>query len=641
MTAPTTFACPGCGAATAGGTSRCERCGIRLVGELAMQLWRLDQQLAALRVSREMLVARLRRDDSGDVLPAYAVRSAPGSETRRTLLVLGAVCLIAAVTAGTALIWPALGVGGQTAVMVALTAALLAGAVRLQHRLPATAEAVAAVGVAATAVDVIAGRRLVAPGLSGTAARGYWILAAAVALAVLTWAASRAPRLHAMTVGAVAAAFGVVVAIVEPQTLGSLALTGLAGACLGISLVRFAGRLPLSRAAAAAAAALGGTVLAFVSVAAAFSDARQQGLALVCGLLVTGIVGGCTDLGGRPSDHSERRTVAAVGGVVAGALLITSQVVPLGTWALLTAGVAGAMVFVLAVPPRSRAQVTVATYVGAGAVVTEISAQVSLQLNAADPLGLSAAAGMAVATVLLVVVALLAYSERLELACVAAAAATSALVIAVAEGASVKAELIRGADAASVVAIVVFTVASAPAAIASRRPALVAAAIAVPAGPAAAIAVDVSLALHHVSITELYVVAPGAVAATSGGIAMRRLPSISSWALTPALAVSLLPTLLLAWRGDTGRQVAMLMIGAALVAMGAQCRLAAPMAAGSIAIVTVVLRVLGPQVAELPRWLTLGVLGAALLVLGSTWERRLQEMRRVAERVRPTVAALR
>src|SRR4051794_3502817 len=197
MTTATMFACPGCGAETPAGSVRCELCRIRLTGELAMQLWRLDQELATLTSRRVHLVDLLRRDDVPAVArPTFVAGPAAGTETRRVLLVLGVVCVVGALSAATALIWPALGPGGQTALLALVTLALLVGATRL-GRLPATAEAIATIGVAATAVDAIAGRRLVASGIGGPASHAYWVTATALAAAMLAVVAARARWLHA------------------------------------------------------------------------------------------------------------------------------------------------------------------------------------------------------------------------------------------------------------------------------------------------------------------------------------------------------------------------------------------------------------------------------------------------------------
>jgi len=82
-------------------------------------------------------------------------------------------------------------------------------------------------------------------------------------------------------------------------------------------------------------------------------------------------------------------------------------------------------------------------------------------------------------------------------------------------------------------------------------------------------------------------------------------------------------------------------LGATLIAIGAQLRLLCPLAAGAATVVLVTARLLGPEIVQLPRWLTLSVVGMTLILLGATWERRLQDFRAAADRVRPAVAALR
>src|SRR5436305_15142985 len=91
--------------------------------------------------------------------PSSRPPSSPGVEAKHLLLGLGALCLTGALAAGTALIWSARGPGGQVTLMLAVTAALLAAAVGLR-RLPATAEAVASVGMAALVIDAVAARTL-------------------------------------------------------------------------------------------------------------------------------------------------------------------------------------------------------------------------------------------------------------------------------------------------------------------------------------------------------------------------------------------------------------------------------------------------------------------------------------------------
>src|SRR3954452_24614456 len=123
-------------------------------------------------------------------VPPSSPPSSPGVETKQLLLGLGALCLTAALAAGTALIWSALGPAGQVALMLAVTAVLLGAAVALR-RLPATAEAVAGVGMAACVIDAVAARTLglhVATALSlhvyvAVAAAAVGVVAASVAMA--------------------------------------------------------------------------------------------------------------------------------------------------------------------------------------------------------------------------------------------------------------------------------------------------------------------------------------------------------------------------------------------------------------------------------------------------------------------------
>ena len=65
----------------------------------------------------------------GQPIAPSAVR--PGLETCKVLLSLGALCLIVAFSAGIALVWSRLGVDGQLAVMLSVTAVRLGVAATL------------------------------------------------------------------------------------------------------------------------------------------------------------------------------------------------------------------------------------------------------------------------------------------------------------------------------------------------------------------------------------------------------------------------------------------------------------------------------------------------------------------------------
>jgi hypothetical protein len=152
---------------------------------------------------------------------------------------------------------------------------------------------------------------------------------------------------------------------------------------------------------------------------------------------------------------------------------------------------------------------------------------------------------------------------------------------------------------------------------------------------------DLLLSLHHVVTPESYIAVPALGAIVLGAVAMATSRSMPSWVLTPGIVLGLLPTLHLALAGDVARQVVIIAGGAVLVAVGAQLRLAAPLAIGATAVGLVIVRVLGPELSRMPHWVALGVVGTILLALGATWEARLLDLRRAAHAVRPRIEALR
>ncbi|MEJ2578367.1 MAG: hypothetical protein P8Z68_04645, partial [Kineosporiaceae bacterium] len=72
-------------------------------------------------------------------------------------------------------------------------------------------------------------------------------------------------------------------------------------------------------------------------------------------------------------------------------------------------------------------------------------------------------------------------------------------------------------------------------------------------------------------------------------------------------------------------------VSAAVVAVGAVLRWQAPALAGAVVLSGHAAVQLGPWLVDLagtaPRWVTLGVVGGFLLILGTSYERRLQQVR--------------
>src|SRR3954465_3582329 len=299
----TTFTCPGCGTPLTSGTPKCASCGIRLVGEVAGQLWLLDQQLVALRARRETLLATLRLDEPPPSAPAdpwqptgsvAGVASATttravdgpapaGVETRTVLLWLGAACLVAAPVAGTALLWSSLGATGQAVVMLAVTAGLLTGAVRMR-RLPATAEALAAVGGAAVGIDLLARQSLGPPLLHHMSDRAYWSIGSVLAVLALSAVAHARRELASPSVGAVVAGFAAVAALMWPTTVGGVALLGAIAVIGGLAVLRWSSALTVHQPAVRSTAAAGAVVAGVVGLLAAAVAAVEQDAAALCGV---------------------------------------------------------------------------------------------------------------------------------------------------------------------------------------------------------------------------------------------------------------------------------------------------------------------------------------------------------------------
>ncbi|MFE1368584.1 SCO7613 C-terminal domain-containing membrane protein [Streptomyces anulatus] len=296
--------------------------------------------------------------------------SAPRS-AQNVLLTLGGLLLTVAAVAFTLVSWGSMGIGGRSAVLAAVTlGALIAPAMLLRRGLAATAEALAALALVLTLLDVYAVHAVAAPGTDGL---GFTAVASAV-LAVL-WTAYglalgklRLPLPAAVVLAqwpllfwawaAGAPALVVGWALLATAVLdGVIALWGKGPgvrvtACVGGSAMGFSALMvglalsttasgPLGAAApgalllAAAAAALagawrapkgfartGGVVAGLAAVAAvggvpaaALSDGWRVLAYLLCGLALAGVV-----RVGLPRDAA-RGVLAASGVVVAGALV--------------------------------------------------------------------------------------------------------------------------------------------------------------------------------------------------------------------------------------------------------------------------------------------------------------------------------
>lgn len=142
------------------------------------------------------------------------------------------------------------------------------------------------------------------------------------------------------------------------------------------------------------------------------------------------------------------------------------------------------------------------------------------------------------------------------------------------------------------------------------------------------------LLVADVRTLEAYTL-PAAVGALAAGEVRRRLaPRSSSWLVyAPALLIAFAPTLALAVVDDgVVRPIALGVAATSVIAAGARWRMQAPLVIGTGTLGVLALDTLGPVAADLPRWLTIAIVGAVVLWLGATADRRLTQLRRARER---------
>jgi phosphatidylserine synthase len=146
----------------------------------------------------------------------------------------------------------------------------------------------------------------------------------------------------------------------------------------------------------------------------------------------------------------------------------------------------------------------------------------------------------------------------------------------------------------------------------------------------------IRLADTDLQAVEWYTLPAAAALLVYGTRRLRSDSGESSWrCLGPGLSLALVPSLLVAvsdpvsWRG--------LVVGlasAGLVALGVKVRLAAPFALGALATAVLALREIWPVAAFIPRWTLLFLIGGLLLVMGMTWEARVNDVRAARRYVR-------
>jgi hypothetical protein len=144
----------------------------------------------------------------------------------------------------------------------------------------------------------------------------------------------------------------------------------------------------------------------------------------------------------------------------------------------------------------------------------------------------------------------------------------------------------------------------------------------------------VRLADADVHAPEPYVLPLAAMTLVLGHLRRRAHPGMGSFeAYAAGLTLALVPSLLTSLADQTPfRGLMVLLAAAAVVMVGSQQRLRAPLAIGAAVIAIDAVHLLTPYAAALPRWVVLAVAGALLLGVGATYEQRLRDVHRLRER---------
>ena len=154
------------------------------------------------------------------------------------------------------------------------------------------------------------------------------------------------------------------------------------------------------------------------------------------------------------------------------------------------------------------------------------------------------------------------------------------------------------------------------------------------AGAAALGATWAWLAAADVTVVEAYTLPAAALALAAGMFAWKTGRARSWLNLGPAVVLALAPTLALAIaRNDDGRAIAVGIAALSVLLVGAWQQLQAPIVLGAVALLALGVDKLGPQAVRLPRWTMLAIAGALLLWVGTTFERRRDDVQRAARRL--------
>ena len=137
--------------------------------------------------------------------------------------------------------------------------------------------------------------------------------------------------------------------------------------------------------------------------------------------------------------------------------------------------------------------------------------------------------------------------------------------------------------------------------------------------------------LRHAGVDapEPYTDPVAVVALVAGYLRRRSVPATASFtAYGAGLAGLLFPSLLWALvDSSVDRPLLLAALATAVVIIGAQQGLRAPLILGGGTLIATALRLMAPYETLVPRWVEVGTAGTLLLILGATYEQRRRDLR--------------
>ena len=666
--------CPDCASPLPPDPACCAACALPLTGPTAARLWQVDRQIDALRVERTGLLALLRSERTsspGAVAPVARPGTAAGGvlswSAQRLLLSAGVVLLLVAAVVFVGIAWTRIGVVGQCAVLLGVTGATLAACRGLARRgLLTSAEACAALFLGLTWLDLQAAHRLDLLGLARVPADRYDV----AALLLLTAAAAGAARVVrpslVLPAGALVAAALVPLAVLELVDAGLLG-TGLVAACavlLGVAatVVATGARRPLLAVVLVCTVAWTAVAVTAAGSHAYFADLDET-LPSVVALL--GVVAGLTLLARTGRLALAVRTSARVAAAAVLVVLAVAVVAHGGVWGLTALSVAGSTaVAALALTRRTRltaaggyalgwtagllAEVeTAAAPAQRGVWLAALAAAAAVVAVSRPSLRAPGAVAGALTSALCIALLVQDAAPVVQVGALLALTATLVLLAGWRTGHDEELALAAGSVAAGLAALGYATLDPSPGAQAVGIAVVLAcggvlalgyaclpgrggasvAGVLLCSGATWSLTADAS-----VDVVEAYTLPLALLALAVGGVRHHRYPQAPSWTTVgPGLSAALIPSALAATGDDSlTRPLLVLLAAVATVLLGTHLRWQAPVVTGSVAATLVALSQLAPVAVGAPRWLSLAVAGAVLLVLGTRYERNRRDAGEVA-----------